>query len=128
MLLTSPRNAKQLPYSHWGGTDHEELRDSRQRRGSGSSILRKNHCRSLSLPTRDLPSCAPVHRSCPNKLRERTCHGRLFWRVRFCISEQRAIGCDADITQKLEDWKGEAKDDRRRTMIYAVTSCGLRWC
>ena len=32
---------KALPYSHWGGTDHEGLRDPHQRRGSGSSILRK---------------------------------------------------------------------------------------
>src|SRR5689334_13188428 len=27
---------------NWGGTDHEELRDPRQRRGSGSSILRQD--------------------------------------------------------------------------------------
>jgi hypothetical protein len=40
ILLKPRRNAKALPYSYWGGTDHEELRDPRQRRGSGSSILR----------------------------------------------------------------------------------------
>jgi hypothetical protein len=41
ILLKPPRNAKTLPYRHWGGTDHEGLRDPRQRRGSGSSILRQ---------------------------------------------------------------------------------------
>jgi hypothetical protein len=41
ILLKPLRNGKALPYSNWGGTDHEELRDLYQRRGSGSSILRK---------------------------------------------------------------------------------------
>jgi hypothetical protein len=40
ILLKPPRNAKALPYWHCGGTEHEELRDPRQRRGAGSSILR----------------------------------------------------------------------------------------
>ncbi len=40
-LLKPRRNAKALRYWHWGGTDHEELRDPRQRRGSSSSILRQ---------------------------------------------------------------------------------------
>src|SRR5215471_9924938 len=41
ILLKPLRNAMALPYTHWGGTDHEELGDPHQRRGSGFSILRK---------------------------------------------------------------------------------------
>ena len=50
ILLKSLRNARTIRYSHWGGTDHEELRDPRQRRGSGSSILRKTRSLSPSEP------------------------------------------------------------------------------
>jgi hypothetical protein len=40
-LLKSSRNARPVPYSQWGGTDHEELRGPRQRRGLGPSVLRQ---------------------------------------------------------------------------------------
>src|SRR5436305_1125799 len=63
-LLKSFRNADKIPYSHWGGTDHEELRNPHQRRGSGSSILRTAPLLSLSLPhalsSLDYPPVCPV--------------------------------------------------------------------
>jgi hypothetical protein len=36
-LLKPSRNKHELPYSHWGGTDHGELRNPCQRRGTDSS-------------------------------------------------------------------------------------------
>ena len=47
ILLKSPRNSSALPYSHWGGTDHEELGIVPET-GFGPPILRYH--RSLSLP------------------------------------------------------------------------------
>jgi hypothetical protein len=40
ILLQPPRNGDGLPCSHWGGTDHGELKDPGQRRGTASSALR----------------------------------------------------------------------------------------
>lgn len=56
-LLKSLRNALRLTYSHWGGTDHEELKSPGQRRGTGSSISSEATpslaaSRSRALPTR----------------------------------------------------------------------------
>ena len=65
ILLKPPRNAKALPYWNWGGTDHEELKDPRQRRGSDSSILRQNHGRASRSHTRSRrtsQSCFPAQK------------------------------------------------------------------
>jgi hypothetical protein len=58
ILLKSPRNSSALPYSHWGGTDHEEL-GIEPETGFDPPILRYH--RSLSL-SQALSFAAPAHR------------------------------------------------------------------
>jgi hypothetical protein len=50
-LLKPSCNKFELTYSHWGGTDHGELRNPRQRRGHGFFSLRKRStARPLAYP------------------------------------------------------------------------------
>ena len=55
-FLKRPRNKCELPYSHWGRTDHGELRSPCQRRGTGSSTSGNSYAAGLShTPLPSLP-------------------------------------------------------------------------
>ena len=75
IFLKSSRNGVALPYSHWGGTDHEELGIVPET-GSGPPVLR-NH-RSLSL-SQALSFAAPAFWFPARPPSLITCHGRLFF-------------------------------------------------
>src|SRR5579864_9441435 len=83
ILLKPPRNAKALPYRHWGGTDHEGLIRVRD----GVRVLQFfGNSRSLSLPIRTLAALpSPALLSCPEEsplkmtCHERLCAGRWRW-------------------------------------------------
>ena len=137
ILLKPSRNGNTLPYSHWGGTDHEELEDPHQRRGSGSSILRKHpqasrstfcallHCPAFASCLKDFPlDCDPPR-------------GAFFlWLVlsRWLFAEalqSQCYICWREHSRLRSRGRGQMVDPaEERTTIddsYAVaTSCGLR--
>ena len=80
-LLKSSRNAGRLRYSHWGGTDHEDLKNPCQRRGPGSSILRQAPAAEASLPRYSLATLPA--RNFPSKPLPVTCHGEAFYWIRM---------------------------------------------
>ena len=58
-LLKSSRNAVPIAYSHWGGTDRDELKNPGQRRAGFFDSSKKLHRQSLPLPHSFPPRCPP---------------------------------------------------------------------
>jgi len=76
-LLKSFRNAVALTYSHWGGTDHEGLRDPHQRRGLVLQFVKHDSPEKPPAPkTRSHAVAAIAFLLKQSSLM--TCHGRLF--------------------------------------------------
>src|ERR1700735_3590241 len=59
ILLQPRRNGDRITYSYWGGTD-QELKNPGQRRGAGSSILRKPSPKPLAPVFQPRPQLCPT--------------------------------------------------------------------
>lgn len=101
ILLKPPRNAKAVTYSHWGGTDHEELRDPHQRRGSGLQFFGKATAEASRLP-HTLSPALPSPVFCPEEISaEITCHERLL--SRSLVVRRRSLAGTASSARRAKD-------------------------